>query len=475
MSLSNLIAKTFNLFGERVQFKIFGEKKYQSPFGVLMGAFSMLSVFGICFVFFLNFWAGQEFSLVSTEDGFLTPKNNLTNMPLIFNILDSNARVVNKDKTFEFELYMKYYDVIDTKLKFRSNKIEYEKCDKNKHFQNVNESLLNFDIPNYYCVNPGQEVTLNGQFGDTINGFSLFQITVLRCNPAKNECYSEDKIKERLAGVYFQFLTLDHQLRHSNVNNPIKQIFTYNTLSLDSKLYKRYMLYYKQLKYISDKGIIFKEPIQFDNFIFDSHDSEVFLTPPKVNDPRTFGILSFRNRRNVIIYERSFMKIQELFAKIGGIVKFIMIVAEIIVLFFTRRMMMFDLINSLDFPLTDFPFQEKKITSLQPIPPNNNSFDLKLNIPKLNKSKKFKPGLKNQICLYGCLKDKSKLKFHDMCLNVVNKVASLEFYLALAHDNFKLREFVYGDKLKKKDDKIENESYLDKLKKMTGSSIRFNN
>jgi hypothetical protein len=105
---------------------------------------------------------------------------------------------------------------------------------------------------------------------------------------------------------------------------------------------------FKNIEYNSDVGYVFSD-IQPNFFhAFDSFSSEVDLRDQKTNvTPYTFLWLTLVNSPRKVVYFRNYMKVQNLLANIGGIVKGIILIGSLFNNIISSKLFYQDLINIL--------------------------------------------------------------------------------------------------------------------------------
>ena len=141
----------------------------------------------------------SSFSIISNE--FQNPKEsiNFTNIPILFGVTDNigNPRPLDP-KLFDFSVILNEYiqnfdENGNSNMNHTERKIEIEKC------INLNDSLdlsffQDYNISDFKCIKPFQNITINGTYGD-VNGYRSLKIMLKRCNNSIENCYNEDYIE----------------------------------------------------------------------------------------------------------------------------------------------------------------------------------------------------------------------------------------------------------------------------------------
>ena len=134
-------------------------------------------------------------------------------------------------------------------LRRESTPIQLEYCDLNKHFNNdsyVIQMIKNFEYQNYLCVVPGQNLSIAGRFGDSIHGYDMLEIHLIKCDNKtnNNNCVSTDELNRFYTNSYMSILYLNEALEHHDKFNPIRKSFRSEVFTVVSNSVKRYYYYF---------------------------------------------------------------------------------------------------------------------------------------------------------------------------------------------------------------------------------------
>ena len=192
------------------------------------------------------------------------------------------------------------------------------------------------------------EFDLYGVYG-SVKGFSLFQYSFVFCNDERfSDCYPHDYISNKARTTYLDLLFLDHEINSFNTL-PQKPIVTGERLLLSNELNYRYWFNFKSVFYYSDFGFIFEEKT-LNNFIIRDKVETTVKTLGLISNSliqNAFGALTIINSKVFSKYERVYMKLQQLIANVGGILKAISICTVVINKLFSSRIYYLSLINSI--------------------------------------------------------------------------------------------------------------------------------
>jgi hypothetical protein len=229
-----------------------------------------------------------------------------------------------------------------------TNCSEYRYIYENKGFGNLFDGNSLGDAK---CIDFSKSnVLMGGAFATNSFHNILFQFN--RCvNGTDAICKPLEVIDEALKGGYFQLTYIDKYIDLNNYSNPIVEYVSQYFIITDPKSYKFIDTFFQMIQITSYSGIVFDDPeittdLKFDRF------REQFETS---NTDERIVHIYINSSQNTIYYTRSYMKIQDLAAMIGGLLKIMLFVGSILTDYFTRMRMNETITNS----LYSFKFHEE--------------------------------------------------------------------------------------------------------------------
>ena len=191
----------------------------------------------------------SSYTIKTSETQDLTGKIDLSNTPIMFQLLDKLWNPVDYDpKVFTFtviyiEGIFQNIDGISKRITNLKN-LEIERCDKlKKKYKALNE-FSEYNLTKYMCIKPNQNLILYGTANDILNNLNSLEIRLSKCNNKTNECYNLDKINDLIKNRVFAITYLGHTTNFTNINskkNVEKKIYT-NLINLTKYLKKRLLI-----------------------------------------------------------------------------------------------------------------------------------------------------------------------------------------------------------------------------------------
>ena len=195
---------------------------------------------------------------------------------------------------------------------------------------NIDEIQENYnrDLTSWYCIDFDDIKYLGGNWDG--NFIRFLQIDVLQCTNStfnNNSCAPLDIIKTEINNdvthnqLFFSYLFMRGIAKVSNVSYPIATTLSNIYDSLDVRVTKRKYQTYKQIQLDSDNGWIFPQIDKSIVYCIDNEISDFVLKDAENNNLLHRMTIYFGKNKDS--YSRSFMKIQEVIAQIGGFSKFL--------------------------------------------------------------------------------------------------------------------------------------------------------
>ena len=243
------IFKSINIYGVNIPLLYKKDEIFNTTLGVLLSILSYIIIILVSLFYSLELFNKSSFSLTTNTnqiDGeyYL----NFSNLPILLSFSDLNGTSKELDPTLvnlKFIHQINKPELINGKnyINLSLNEIELEECKIN----NINSKLIEegYNINNYMCVKKGQNLYINGRFGDSKFGFSFLQITLNKCQNGSNIiCKSEEEINKYFHNSYLNLIYLSYSVNHYNVTYPIIEIYRNDGFSLSFNFLRRYFYYF---------------------------------------------------------------------------------------------------------------------------------------------------------------------------------------------------------------------------------------
>ena len=324
-----------DIFGSKAYFSINGHKSYQTVFGSIMTIISYITIFIFFIIFSKEIIYHRNPNIITSDLIDSTPIHFMFTDEFIwtFSLQFSNFSSFIDETVYNVDAYIAISNLIENgKVKEDRIYLNLVKC-SNYSFSSIPDYFNGLNINNLYCVNL-TGITLRGDFMQ--DKWTTIKFEFNKCvNSTKNNnsCRSPEEITEILNGGYMGIFATDYQINPNDYKQPA-QIYGKNIFTAFSVQHYADFWVYFQIKQINtDTGILFdsivSETVLSYEYTYENTDyreSNIFLT------------VYLRESTNRRVLDRSYSKFQDVAANIGGIIKIIFSIGEVITRFFRRTL-----------------------------------------------------------------------------------------------------------------------------------------
>lgn len=235
----------------------------------------------------------------------------------------SGRFVPDFDRKFQFSLrYNNLTEGFTEVMNFQLVKCKDVILD-NKYFQEIENEMINKDYP-YYCLPEEYKFGLRGLFGTS--NFSAITLSVTTCsNSTTNNTCLPKSVIDAEPSIYAHVVIKNSLINPTDYESPIKRSWLNNIVQFKPNSERVQMYNFQRIEVFSDNGFLLENIHTFNGYRLVKEYDEFFYVP---NTVRLLNV-RFSNSNNYIKINRSYLKIQEVAANIGGILNlfsFILIV-----------------------------------------------------------------------------------------------------------------------------------------------------
>jgi len=269
---------------------------------------------------------------------------NTSNFFFAYHIEDASGIPFYNESFFHYNFYYEYYkmDIATGKLKVLDTvEAEPVKCNT----EHIDNKTLYEKFTTFYCMNIN-EYKFGGDWRES--NIAILYYYIDKCLPEwaepRNVTCANQAEFEDLGSLYLGYYTFQNLLDPENFTNPINKIYSYNFQGLDrGNVYPHYKFSYSFSNLTTDQGIFF-EDIQNEEFLtFDDLQIDTMHYP----NYGSFLEISFYLSNKNQVHVRSYIKIPDIVAQVGGILSLFFPFIEIILRIFTDNQYTLYLFNNL--------------------------------------------------------------------------------------------------------------------------------
>lgn len=320
-----------DLLGKKPKFTIARQKTFQTELGTIATFIS----FGFIFYFVLFF--GKEIFLrqlpsvvtTSTYDDIPYPVNISDNkFEIALALQTRNYTPFIKESVYKPKAYLIKTKRINGLYETTKKELPLIKCSDNKFSELHDDYYQTLPLENLYCLQSKNDLVLTGEFDR--EEWTYLSIDFMICDIVSDKnCAQKKEINDVLYGGYLGIFIIDLSVSPNNYQNPVKYFGKNLFTSYSVKDFREVWFYLKTIEINTNVGILFNSIEHKSYYAFDNIRETMHYTCS--ND---FLSLKIRGSQTRTIIDRSYMKVQTLCAYVGGIIKFILLVAEILVYWF---------------------------------------------------------------------------------------------------------------------------------------------
>lgn len=272
--------------------------------------------------------------MILFNKNFIVPELNITQQEIIGYRLFYTGGVKIEELKRLVDVFL-VHSVFDPRLsKSIITRHEMIKCGEADIYKNnyLNFSNLISNPDNYFCLPNDLKFFLKGKYGAPINNHMHLRIGICKNSTAnKNACYPDEIIREKMSSFFVSFIYRDSYIDAKDFENPVKYYITSNTLKSSSYTFRQDAYLLKDITFKTDKGFILpdqesKEYTQLDNIQSGS-------TAESKTEIFTNVIVGLTNLKD--FYSRKYIKVQDVSAQVGGIIKFFLIFCDFLISFYS--------------------------------------------------------------------------------------------------------------------------------------------
>ena len=233
--------------------------------------------------------------------------------------------------------------------------LEYERCQEDKFGKDYQHLLVKGELNNSYCIND-LNLTLAGNF--KYDKLSYIKIEIYPCmntTENNNHCKPKEVINEFLSTTFISILAKDIGLEPSNYSRPYIPTFQDLYISLDSKFYTEFSIFFGITEIQTDIGL-FSEKYHKERYMnyVKTIQSIYYKDTENKYSSEPICEIQIRMGDDIRIQKRTYMKMSEVFAITGGYMQLISTIFSVTTFLLNRINNEIQLVNSI------FNFYPKK-------------------------------------------------------------------------------------------------------------------
>jgi hypothetical protein len=348
---SNLL-KNLDIIGPSFQLNTYAESKFRTYIGGLLTILCFLSISSLSLYFIYNTFARTKPSVLNNRVFDNNPSFDYAKFPVMMGVAGTDTLFHNDtDSIYNIRAAYHYFGEGLQSMKFIE--LNMTKCNPELFGSNKAEFLDVMYFPFLYCLDitssyfNSNKTIIKGQVGSLEeNGFIGFYINKCKNSTTSKKCKSEDEIDSRLGNVYLGLFFVDFYIDSNNYETPGKPFLNMMAFSIHPSIYKGFIVMAENIEFTTDQGLLLNNEHTQKYYTFlNTYESADLRNGATF--PGNFASIYLSGVKVKETYYRSYPKLQDLFATIGGVFKAIIILTSFLQNYFIRKNYLQTLYNDL--------------------------------------------------------------------------------------------------------------------------------
>jgi hypothetical protein len=316
-----------DIFGTEYSFLIEGNRTYKTSIGAWMTLFYIFLVIGLFFGFGVDLYQRKnpKVSLNSQNFPYESVKLSNQNFTYAYRIEDVDGIIQLDESVVKFKIYYTSYEIVNGSwVTITDSILPAKRCYDLPGYEEK-EKIYNISLQSWFCIDFDNKTWGGNWDGNFVN---FFRVSVDLCmnSTSNNSCATQEKIQSKFyndrsgGNLFFSDLSLYVEPALNNYEKPIATtlVNSYQMLNLD--VTKRKVQTYRITSIDNDIGWFFEDTLH--DYVINTNDILTdFTFKDRWTQPVLYNSLHYMGKK-VETYRRSYTKIQEVFAAIGGFAKF---------------------------------------------------------------------------------------------------------------------------------------------------------
>jgi hypothetical protein len=323
--------KNIDLLGPPINLKITKNSQFKTTIGAFFTITILLLSVGAFFGLGIDLFErkaprGAFNKLYNSTQEFIITEDNF-----LFSIYDQYTNIPYEELDRKFQINMQ---VLDSDGEGNENVYEYQmvKC-TNKTIDKWMGNLGSVDPGAYFCLEPGQKLKVFGIINTGKNAALRLQVNYCENKTSSDNCYSRDFIEKNITErIQMNYLIENTKVDTLNFTFPATPIQVSGLVNTNTHSWSRLNIFFKNIKFITDQGWLFPELREEVYQAVDEIYSEIVYTP----ETNTIFSHLMGNSPFTDTYTRNYVKVQEIFAMMGGFINAALLIARAIVTYLTK-------------------------------------------------------------------------------------------------------------------------------------------
>ena len=394
MSFFNFLKKA-DLLSQSPNLKVNNNDFYHTIVGGFLSIIIvLLSLLGG--IYFSLMLINKENPLVATSEQVesevpVLKVGNKEDLIVFFGLEYSNFTYFKDDRVYTVTAINSVVRFENGKQIYEDNVVEIDSCSKyysSKEEMGVDED---YNLELLYCIKPNQ-LEIKGLWGSEIYSALIISVDLSQNSTTSNSCYDLETIASLVENGVISIKISNTFVNTKNYTNPTSKYFSDSWNRLSLLLKQQYTYELRKLVFTTDSGILLESSHSKVSFLTIA--PNIMYTSRSKSDSTVASILVEYSKIGKS-YFRHYSKIQDVITRIGGLIKALMIISQIITQANFNWVFYYDLAVEYNSLSSDFPQKSNSKNNIKANINNINSSNIQVD----KSSSKLKNDSKNKLDL----------------------------------------------------------------------------
>jgi hypothetical protein len=319
-----------------------GKGQYKTALGGFLSIIVYLTILLNAWLLGMDVYKKENPLVIMSEDN-LAPINMTfisDNFFVAFYFSDENNNIFD-DPTVMSIRAVSYSNIINSNgtQSYQEQEIEMVPCDQ---VYTRESSLVEYSFLSKLKCLKERSILFGGSWSEQYIYAVNLKVFYCKNDTIKSNCKSMEEIEKIIRTQYINIYQQTLQVNSKNYNSPIKKFAGLSYFRLETSFHKELDFYFGKTNILTDSGIIFADFIQTHSEIGFVHlDTDVNLSTDN-----QIILIEMYFSQNIKYYSRSYIKIQTVFANLGGIINILFLSGRLLIIRITTRKFKLKIINT---------------------------------------------------------------------------------------------------------------------------------
>ena len=326
-----------DMFGQPIGFEDNNSTKYKTASGALFTFIVIAACSIIGFLFGQEVYQRKESNTRLSKNYVSNSTISINDNLVIFGIVSGVRGLVVPNPLDYFDFHAEF-NSFDEKNIITKRNIDLKSCDKDKiESQYKNKASFNV-LDGSLCFKEEDNIFFRNKFTKIDSDY--IYVSIYPCNPLVRKCASD--LDSLLKNFYFFTSTINSYVDINSYEQPIKYYFDNYVVLNSVDFFKKAYLSITNNTIVSDNGWLLEEKVEFKYAQLVDFKIETMMYYPGVTPVCAFNFDSPNIVDNI---NRSYMKVQDLLAKVGGLINASIILMKLLTFHYIRFQYLMNLID----------------------------------------------------------------------------------------------------------------------------------